>query len=91
MRSFIKKTRVVNERNKSNGRTIAGKLVKGALSEEVMWTSAKPEGSHFDNYKNKRPFYIENTKALKHVWCVPQKAEPCQFYIPPNLRTQTIR
>lgn len=57
MRSFTKKTRV-NERNKSNDRAIADKLVKGAHTEEVMWTSAKPEGSCFDNYESKILFYI---------------------------------
>lgn len=55
MRIFTKKTRV-NGRNKSNGRVIADKLVKGALGEEVMWRSAIPEGSCFDNYERKDHF-----------------------------------
>lgn len=54
MRIFTKKTKV-NERDKSNDRAIAD---KGALSEEVMWSSAKLEGSYFDNCESKRPFYI---------------------------------
>lgn len=57
MRIFTKKTRY-NERDKSNDRAIADKLVKGALSEEVMWSSAKLEGSYFDDYESKGPFYI---------------------------------
>lgn len=51
MRSFAEKTRV-KERNKSNDRAIADKLVKGTLYEEVMWRSGKPERASFYESKN---------------------------------------